>query len=74
MIPLWMFPMATTCGNTYILKPSERDPGAVLLLTELAEKAGLPKGVLNIVHGANETVDNICTHPDIKSVSFVGSN
>lgn len=74
MIPLWMFPMAVTCGNTFILKPSEKDPGASMMLAELAMEAGLPDGVLNIVHGANDTVNNICDDDDIRAVSFVGSN
>ncbi|XP_026449497.1 methylmalonate-semialdehyde dehydrogenase [acylating], mitochondrial-like [Papaver somniferum] len=74
MIPLWMFPMAVTCGNTFILKPSEKDPGASMILAELAMEAGLPSGVLNIVHGSNDTVNNICDHGDIKAISFVGSN
>eukprot|EP00002_Diphylleia_rotans_P033365 TRINITY_DN708_c0_g1_i1.p1 TRINITY_DN708_c0_g1~~TRINITY_DN708_c0_g1_i1.p1 ORF type:complete len:522 (+),score=121.34 TRINITY_DN708_c0_g1_i1:57-1622(+) len=74
MIPLWMFPIATACGNTFILKPSERDPGATMYLAELALEAGLPPGVLNVIHGQKESVDFICTHPDIKAISFVGSN
>ncbi|KAG0608377.1 hypothetical protein M758_8G101300 [Ceratodon purpureus] len=74
MIPLWMFPMAVTTGNTFILKPSEKDPGAAMLLAELALEAGLPPGVLNIVHGTHDVVNQICDHPDIKAVSFVGSD
>ncbi|XP_058069431.1 methylmalonate-semialdehyde dehydrogenase [acylating], mitochondrial-like [Magnolia sinica] len=74
MIPLWMFPMAVTCGNTFILKPSEKDPGASMILAELAMEAGLPAGVLNIVHGTNDIVNNICDDGDIKAISFVGSN
>lgn len=74
MIPLWMFPMAVTCGNTFVLKPSEKDPGAAMMLAELAMEAGLPHGVLNIVHGTNETVNQICDDDDIKAISFVGSN
>ncbi|KAM0943714.1 putative methylmalonate-semialdehyde dehydrogenase (CoA acylating) [Dioscorea sansibarensis] len=74
MIPLWMFPIAVTCGNTYILKPSEKDPGAAIMLAELAMEAGLPDGVLNIVHGTNETVNSICDDDNIKAISFVGSN
>lgn len=73
MIPLWMFPMAIATGNTFILKPSEQDPMVTLRLVELAIKAGVPKGVLNVVHGGKPTVDAICDHPDIKAVSFVGS-
>ncbi|CAA7038122.1 unnamed protein product [Microthlaspi erraticum] len=74
MIPLWMFPVAVTCGNTFVLKPSEKDPGASVMLAELAMEAGLPDGVLNIVHGTNDTVNAICDHEDIRAVSFVGSN
>ncbi|XP_077234091.1 aldehyde dehydrogenase 6B2 [Tasmannia lanceolata] len=74
MIPLWMFPMAVTCGNTFILKPSEKDPGASMILAELAMEAGLPAGVLNIVHGTSGTVNKICDDDDIKAISFVGSN
>jgi malonate-semialdehyde dehydrogenase (acetylating) / methylmalonate-semialdehyde dehydrogenase len=73
MIPLWMFPMAIVCGNTFVLKPSEQDPMTPMLLGELALEAGIPAGVLNIVHGGKEVVDAICTHPDIKAISFVGS-
>ncbi|CAA2954625.1 methylmalonate-semialdehyde dehydrogenase [acylating], mitochondrial [Olea europaea subsp. europaea] len=74
MIPLWMFPVAVTCGNTFVLKPSEKDPGASMILAELAVEAGLPNGVLNIVHGTNDIVNAICDDDDIKAVSFVGSN
>jgi Aldehyde dehydrogenase family len=74
MIPLWMFPMAVTAGNTFVLKPSEKDPGAAMMLAELVMEAGLPKGVLNIVHGTHDTVNGILDHPDIKAVSFVGSD
>nr|AAC03055.1 methylmalonate semi-aldehyde dehydrogenase [Oryza sativa Japonica Group] len=74
MIPLWMFPIAVTCGNTFVLKPSEKDPGAAMMLAELAMEAGLPKGVLNIVHGTHDVVNNICDDEDIQAVSFVGSN
>jgi len=73
MIPLWMFPMATVCGNTFVLKPSERDPGAAMLLAELAQEAGLPHGVLNVIHGAKDAVNFICDDPYIKAISFVGS-
>ena len=73
MIPLWMFPMAIACGNTFVLKPSEQDPMTPMLLAELALEAGVPPGVLNIVHGGKEAVDTLCTHPEIKAVSFVGS-
>ncbi|MED6151696.1 Methylmalonate-semialdehyde dehydrogenase [acylating], mitochondrial [Stylosanthes scabra] len=74
MIPLWMFPIAVTCGNTYVLKPSEKDPGASIMLAELALEAGLPEGVLNIVHGTHDIVNAICDDDDIKAISFVGSN
>lgn len=74
MVPLWMFPLAVAAGNTFVLKPSEKDPGASMMLAELAQKAGLPKGVLNIVHGTHDTVNMILDHPDIKAISFVGSN
>ncbi|KAH7517649.1 hypothetical protein FEM48_Zijuj09G0087000 [Ziziphus jujuba var. spinosa] len=74
MIPLWMFPIAVTCGNTFVLKPSEKDPGASIILAELASEAGLPDGVLNIVHGTNDVVNAICDDDDIRAVSFVGSN
>jgi malonate-semialdehyde dehydrogenase (acetylating)/methylmalonate-semialdehyde dehydrogenase len=73
MIPLWMFPMAIVCGNTFVLKPSEQDPLTPMLLAELALEAGVPPGVLNIVHGGKRMVDGLCTHPDIAAVSFVGS-
>jgi malonate-semialdehyde dehydrogenase (acetylating)/methylmalonate-semialdehyde dehydrogenase len=73
MIPLWMFPMAIVCGNTFVLKPSEQDPMTPMLLAELALQAGVPPGVLNIVHGGKRAVDALCTHPDIVAVSFVGS-
>lgn len=73
MIPLWMFPMAIACGNTFVLKPSERDPMVVMRLAELALEAGIPKGVLNVVHGGPDVVNAICDHHDIKAVSFVGS-
>lgn len=74
MIPLWCIPIATVTGNCLILKPSERDPGAALILAELAREAGLPDGVLNIIHGAHKTVDFIIDAPEIKAISFVGSN
>ena len=75
MIPLWMFPLAVTCGNGYILKPSEKTPTASMLLLELwNELQGVPKGLVNIVHGGKDVVDKICDHIDIKAVSFVGSN
>lgn len=74
MIPLWSIPIATVTGNTIIVKPSERDPGAMMILAELAEKAGFPPGVVNVVHGAAKTVDFILDEPAIKAISFVGSN
>ncbi|HVS25051.1 MAG TPA: aldehyde dehydrogenase family protein, partial [Gammaproteobacteria bacterium] len=73
MVPLWMFPVAIACGNTFVLKPSERDPSPSLLLAELAERAGLPAGVLNVVQGDREAVDALLEHPDVAAVSFVGS-
>jgi len=73
MIPLWMFPMAIATGNTFVLKPSEQDPMVTMRLVELALEAGIPKGVLNVVHGGEDVVNAICDHPDIKAVSFVGS-
>ncbi|HTD73883.1 MAG TPA: CoA-acylating methylmalonate-semialdehyde dehydrogenase [Steroidobacteraceae bacterium] len=73
MIPLWMFPMAIVCGNTFVLKPSEQDPLTPMLLAELALEAGIPPGVLNIIHGGKRAVDAICTHPHIAAISFVGS-
>lgn len=74
MIPLWMFPVATACGNTSIIKPSEKDPGACMMLVELARQAGMPDGVINVIHGAHGAVDFICDHPAIKAISFVGSD
>jgi malonate-semialdehyde dehydrogenase (acetylating) / methylmalonate-semialdehyde dehydrogenase len=73
MIPLWMFPMAIVTGNTFVLKPSEQDPMSTMMLVELAIEAGVPPGVLNVLHGGKEVVDALCTHPTIKAVSFVGS-
>ena len=73
MIPLWMFPMAIACGNTFVLKPSEQDPLVTCRLVELALEAGIPAGVLNVVHGGEDIVNGICDHADIKAVSFVGS-
>ena len=74
MIPLWMFPLALVTGNTMVLKPSERDPGATLLLMELVKEAGFPAGVVNVIHGEHESVNFICDHPAIKAISFVGSD
>ena len=73
MVPLWMIPMALVCGNTFVLKPSERDPGASMLLADLIKQAGVPDGVFNIVHGDRVAVDAILAHDDIKAISFVGS-
>ena len=73
MIPLWMFPMAIATGNTFVLKPSEQDPMVTMRLAELAMQAGVPPGVLNVVHGGADVVNRLCDHPDIKAVSFVGS-
>ncbi|KAK7951883.1 uncharacterized protein PG986_007611 [Apiospora aurea] len=74
MIPLWCIPIATVTGNTLVLKPSERDPGAAMILAELAQRAGFPSGVINIVHGAHRTVDFLLDAPEIKAISFVGGN
>jgi malonate-semialdehyde dehydrogenase (acetylating)/methylmalonate-semialdehyde dehydrogenase len=74
MIPMWMFGVAIACGNAFILKPSERDPSVPVRLAELMKEAGLPDGILNVVHGDKEMVDAILDHPDIKGVSFVGSS
>lgn len=73
MVPMWMFPMALACGNTFILKPSERDPAAPLLLAHLLTEAGLPDGCLNVVNGDKEAVDTLLDHPDVGAISFVGS-
>ena len=73
MVPMWMYPIAIACGNTFVLKPSEKDPSAANLSAELFMQAGLPQGVLNVVHGDKVAVDRILTHPDISAVSFVGS-
>jgi len=74
MIPMWMFGMAIACGNAFILKPSERDPTVPVRLAELMKEAGLPDGILNVVHGDKEMVDAILDHPDIAGISFVGSS
>ncbi len=73
MIPLWMFPMAIVTGNTFVLKPSEQDPMVTMRLCELALQAGIPPGVLNVIHGGEAVVNAICDHKDIKAISFVGS-
>ncbi|WP_287877175.1 CoA-acylating methylmalonate-semialdehyde dehydrogenase [Aquitalea sp.] len=73
MVPMWMFPVALACGNTFILKPSERDPSAPLLIAEWLKEAGLPDGVFNVLQGDKLAVDGLLTHPDVAAVSFVGS-
>jgi malonate-semialdehyde dehydrogenase (acetylating)/methylmalonate-semialdehyde dehydrogenase len=73
MVPMWMFPVALACGNCFILKPSERDPSASLILAEMLKEAGLPNGVFNVVQGDKEAVDALLHHPDVQAVSFVGS-
>jgi malonate-semialdehyde dehydrogenase (acetylating)/methylmalonate-semialdehyde dehydrogenase len=73
MVPMWMFPVALACGNTFILKPSERDPSASLLHAKLLKQAGLPDGVFNVVQGDKVTVDALLDHPDVQAISFVGS-
>lgn len=73
MVPLWMYPVAIACGNTFILKPSERDPSAANFVANLLWEAGLPDGVLNVVHGDKTAVDTLLDHPDVKALSFVGS-
>jgi len=73
MVPCWMFPLAIACGNTFVLKPSERTPMLANRLAELFKEAGLPDGVLNIVHGAHDVVNGLLAHPDVKAISFVGS-
>jgi len=73
MVPLWMFPVAIACGNTFVLKPSERDPSASLYLAELLEQSGLPAGVLNVIQGGKTAVDALLNHRDVAAVSFVGS-
>jgi len=73
MVPLWMYPMAIACGNTFVLKPSERDPSAPMLVAELLHEAGLPEGVFNLVNGDKEAVDTLLTDPRVQAVSFVGS-
>ena len=73
MVPMWMYPIALACGNTFVLKPSEKDPSASVLMAQLLADAGLPDGAFNVVHGGKEAVDALLTHPDVKGVSFVGS-
>lgn len=74
MIPLWMFPMAAATGNTMLLKPSEKDPGASMILAKLAQEAGLPDGVVQIVHGGVDTVNFLCDAPSVRAISFVGGD
>lgn len=74
MIPLWMFPLAITCGNTFVLKPSERDPGASVILMHLVKEVGIPDGVVNLIHGSRDAVNFICDAPEIKAISFVGGD
>jgi len=74
MIPLWMFPVAAVCGNTYIFKPSERVPGCTMLLMKLLQEAGCPDGVVNVIHGQHDAVNFVCDHPAIRAISFVGSD
>lgn len=73
MVPMWMYPIAIACGNTFVLKPSEKDPSTSLLAAEMLTEAGLPDGVFNVVHGDKESVDALITHPDVAAISFVGS-
>jgi malonate-semialdehyde dehydrogenase (acetylating)/methylmalonate-semialdehyde dehydrogenase len=73
MVPLWMFPVALACGNTFVLKPSEKVPSASMLMAELLKQAGLPDGVFNVVHGDKDAVDALLNHPGVKAISFVGS-
>jgi malonate-semialdehyde dehydrogenase (acetylating)/methylmalonate-semialdehyde dehydrogenase len=73
MVPMWMYPIAIACGNTFVLKPSEKDPSTSLLVAEMLTEAGLPDGVFNVIHGDKEAVDGLITHPDVAAVSFVGS-
>ncbi|MEG2269695.1 MAG: aldehyde dehydrogenase family protein, partial [Acinetobacter sp.] len=73
MVPLWMFPMAIVCGNTFVLKPSEKDPSATLFIAQLLKEAGLPDGVMNVVNGDKEAVDTLLYDKRVQAVSFVGS-
>lgn len=74
MVPLWMIPLAITTGNTFLLKPSEKVAGTTNILMDLLKESGVPDGVVNVVQGGADTVTNICTHKDIRAVSFVGGN
>ncbi|MGO8883787.1 MAG: CoA-acylating methylmalonate-semialdehyde dehydrogenase [Streptosporangiaceae bacterium] len=73
MVPMWMFPIALACGNAFVLKPSEKDPSASIMMAEMLAEAGLPDGVFNVVQGGKEAVDALLTHPEVRAVSFVGS-
>ncbi len=73
MVPMWMFPIALVCGNTFVLKPSEKVPMTAVRLAQLIEEAGFPPGVFNLIHGTREVVETLCTHPDVAAISFVGS-
>src|SRR5262245_44218260 len=73
MVPMWMYPIAIACGNSFVLKPSEKDPSASIFCAELLAKAGLPEGVFSVVHGDKVAVDRLLNHPDVAAVSFVGS-
>ncbi|CAI4232194.1 unnamed protein product [Auanema sp. JU1783] len=74
MVPLWMFPIALATGNTMVVKPSEQDPGATMMLVELAKEAGVPDGCVNVIHGQHDSINFICDHPDIQAISFVGGD
>ena len=74
MVPMWMFPVALACGNTFVLKPSEKDPSASLFLARLLKEAGLPDGVFNVVNGGKEAVDVLLRDPRVGAVSFVGGS
>ena len=73
MVPMWMFPISIACGNTFILKPSEKDPSCSMMLADLLKQAGLPDGVFNVINGDKDTVDALLTHKDVSAISFVGS-
>ncbi|VDK78902.1 unnamed protein product [Anisakis simplex] len=74
MCPLWMIPMALVTGNTILMKPSEQDPGACMMLAALTKEAGVPDGCVNVIHGQHDAVNFICDHPKIRAISFVGSD
>src|SRR5256885_15399266 len=73
MVPMWMWAPALACGNTFVLKPSEKDPSASVLAAELLKEAGVPDGVFNVIHGDKVAVDRLLEHPDVSAISFVGS-